>query len=230
MTYYGVDAEGVYYNFKVRPGESAEVTVQNADGTTTTKNHTYTYGLIEWTDEAKSKLGSATVADWYNLGIKQISLLTNPLYVALTSVNAADMDNFQFYLRYQQKAALIPYTFSRLPFRYPYDMSDMDTYYRMVDIQAELERLWIENFPGIIKAGKTEKVREYWEETLAQVRAAGYEEWLAYQNECFKANKESMGIAYGWPQADPAYSAPAVKLRGYPEYNKERPDYIRVSE
>lgn len=229
-TYYGVDAEGIYYNFKVRPGETAEVTVQNPDGTTEVKQHKYTYGLIEWTDEAKSKLGSATVADWYNLGIKQISLLTNPLYVSLTSVYGADMDNYQFYLRYKQKAALIPYTFSRLPFRYPYETEDMETYYRIVDIQAELERLWVENFPSFIKAGKTSKVREYWEDTLAQAKAVGYEEWLDYQNECFKKNKEQMNISYGWPMADPEYIAPEVRLQGYPEYNKEMPEYIRVSE
>lgn len=229
-TYYGINGEGVYYNFKVRPGQSANVEVKNSDGSTTTKSHVYTYGLIEWTDQAKEKLGSAKSADWYNLGIKQISMLTNPLYVALTSVHAADMDNFQFYVRYKQKAALIPYTFSRIPFRYPYDTGNLKKYNEMVDIQAELERVWVENLPGIIKAGKASKVKEYWEDALSQARSAGYKKWLAYQNQCFKANKTSMGIAYGWPKADPAYVAPSVKLRGVSTYDKPLPDYIRVSE
>ena len=39
-----------------------------------------------------------------------------------------------------------------------------------------------------------------------------------------------MNISYGWPMADPEYVAPEVRLQGYPEYNKEMPEYIRVSE
>ena len=223
--YYG-ETEGEYYNFVVRPGETRTITVNGEQ-----VEHTYTYGQIEWTDKAKELLGAANGSGWYNAGIKQISLLQNPLYVALTSVNGAEMDTYQFYIRYNQKCALIPYTYSNIPFRYNVDTSDVDTYNAMTDLQATLENVWIEALPSIIMAPNSEQALSLYESALERAKSRGYERWLEFQNASFRAYKQSLGIEYAWPMNDASYVAPEVKLLGYyDEYKKPVPDYINISE
>lgn len=222
--YYG-QTEGQYYNFLVEPGGTRTVQVDGID-----VERTYPYGLIEWTEAAKTLLGAPSGAGWYNAGIKQISILQNPLYVALTSVHGAEMDTYQFYIRYNQKAALIPYTHSRLPFRYPLDTSNLRLYNEMTDMQADLERIWIEFLPSIIMAPGQEAALNLYENALTRARNRGYERWLEYQNESYQANKTAMGITYGWPLNDPNYEAPPVRLRGfYEDYFIPVPDYININ-
>jgi hypothetical protein len=228
-TYYG--KEGTTYHFVKRPGETGETEVKKPDGTKETKTVTYKYGLIEWTDHAKALLGASNASGWYNEGIKQISLLTNPMYVMLTSKSRADMDTYQFYVRYNMKAALIPYTYSRIPFRYTVDMSDIKRYNNMIDIQENIESMWIRYLPGILMAGSKAAAEGLTQSAIAEAQAYGSAEWLAYRNEGFTAFKQAQNITYAWPKNDPSYAAPAVKLRGEPAlYAKPIPDYISISE
>lgn len=223
--YYG-EVEGQYFNYLVKPGETKTVTVNGKE-----IEHTYTYGQIEWTDAAKDLLGASSGSGWYNAGIKQISILQNPLYVSMTSMYGADMDTFQFYVRYNQKAALIPYTFSRLPFKYPIDTSDIKLYNDMTDIQANLEKVWIDYLPSIIMAGSKESAIALYETALGKAENKGYENWLEYQNASYQANKTAMGITYGWPKNNPDYVPAEVRLLGFEEeYYKSVPYYINISE
>ncbi|MDR1094387.1 MAG: hypothetical protein LBL66_09605 [Clostridiales bacterium] len=227
--YYGV--EGKTYNFATRPGETAKIAVKNADGNPTEKDHVFRYGQIEWTDYAKGLLGAPQAAGWYNEGIKQISLLTNPMYVMLTSPTRADMDTYQFYARYQMKAALIPYTYSRIPFRYNVDISDVKKFNAMVDIQEDLEAMWIRYLPTVIMAANKAAAEGQYNSAMQEADAYGYQEWLAYQNASYQNGKRQIGVTFGWPKNRPGYAAPAVKLRGEPErYKKELPAYLRISE
>ena len=222
--YYG-ETEGQYYDFVKRPGETDTITVGGED-----VSFTYPYGQVSWTQTAKDLLGAPSGSGWYNAGIKQISLLQNPLYVALTSVYGAEMDTFQFYMRYIQKAPLIPYTYSRLPFRYPLDTSDIALYNEMTDVQADLERVWIEFLPSIIMAPSASSATTLYETALERAENRGASRWLTYQNASYQANKAVMGITYGWPPNDPAYQPPEVRLQGFPEtYFKPVPDYINIS-
>lgn len=224
-SYYG-EVEGQYFNYVVEPGETQTITVNGV-----IKEHTYKYGLIEWTEAAKDLLGATNNSGWYNAGIKQISILQNPLYVSMTSLNKSEMDTFQFYIRYKQKAALIPYTYSRLAFKYPIDTSDFNLYNDMTDLQADLEKVWIDFLPTIIMASNPETAIALYNQALAKAKGKGYEEWLDFQNESYQAYKTSMGIEYGWAKNDPNYIQPEVKLLGfYEEYYIEIPDYISISE
>lgn len=223
--YYG-EVEGQYYNFVVRPGETKTITVNGQ-----TIDHTYTFGQIEWTEAAKSLLGAPSGSSWYNAGLKQISLLQNPMYVALTSLHGAEMDTFQFYVRYNQKAALIPYSYSRLPFRYPIVSTSQREYNEMIDLQADLEKVWIDYLPSIIMSSSREMAEGLYETALQRAVNKGYEEWLAFQNISYLANKQAMGITFGWIKNNPSYVAPEIRLQGYYEqYNKAIPDYINISE
>lgn len=222
--YYG--EEGVHFEFLKRPGEKEVITLP--DGSQ--KEHTYTYGKIRWTDYAKEMLGS-TANTWYAAGLKQISLLQNPMYVMMTSEFDSEMDTYQFYVRYSIKAPLLPYTYPRNYFKYGLDISNLKRYLDIVDIQEELEALWIRYLPSIVMATSEAQVRSLWQSAMQEATIYGYKDWLKYQNECFKAYKQKIGIQYSWPKNDPNYSPAPVKLLGYPdEYIKEIPDYIRISE
>ena len=218
--YYGT-TEGEYYNFVLRPGESETVV---EDGKTITK--TYKYGKIEWTDKAKALLGSQSGSGWYNAGIKQISLLCNPMYAEMTSVNGAAIETYQWYKCWDMLCGLIPYTYSKTVWDFDPDSSD-PMYAEMADVQADMEDLWIDYLPTIIMASGSEEVESLWKTVLEKCEKKGLAEWKEFRNKYFKEYKEKMGIEYGWPAADPAYEQPEVKLRGgYEEYRKEMPDYF----
>lgn len=222
--YYG--KEGVTYEYVVEPGESEIITLPDQS----TKEYMYKYGKIEWTDSAKEMLGS-TANTWYSAGLKQISLLQNPMYVMMTSVYQAEMDTYQFYVRYANKAPLIPYTHLRTYFKYGADTTDLNYYLNVIDIQEDIEATWIRYLPSIIMAATKAQVESLWRSALQETKIYGYEEWLEYQNKCFQAYKTKLGITYAWPKNDPNYAPAQIKLRGYTEeYYKEIPDFIKISE
>lgn len=222
--YYG--EEGKTFNYVVRPGEEMQITDANGNVKTVVSTH----GKIEWTDYAKEKLGSPSNT-WYPAGLKQISLLQNPMYVMMTSIYDAEMDTYQFYCRYAMKAPLIPYTYSRYTFKYPNDVSDLDKYLDITDIKADVESTWIRYLSSIVMAPNEATVRSLWQQAMDETRIYGYEELLEYQNACFKAYKQKLGIQYAWAPNQSGYVAPEIRLLGFAEeYAKEIPDYIRISE
>ncbi len=222
--YYG-ETEGEYYNFTIRPGEKRIIKVDGKD-----VERTYQYGQIEWTNKAKELLGRPNSQGWYGAGIKQISLLQNPMYVNLTSVNEAEMDTYQFYVRYNQKCALFPYTYSKLGFKYKVDSESQSTVNKMADIQARMEETLIKNIPTMILKPSS-SLDSLFASTVRELENQGLNEWLEYQNAGFKANKQQMGIQYAFPLNDPSYQAPEIKLQGdYETYKKDIPAYISISE
>ncbi|MBS1400936.1 MAG: extracellular solute-binding protein [Clostridia bacterium] len=222
--YYG--EEGKTFRYVVKPGETVEVT--KPDGSTASQ--VSTYGKIEWTDSAKEMLGS-TANTWYGAGLKQISLLQNPMYVMMTSLYSAEMDTYQFYCRYAMKAPLIPYTYPRYTFKYPLDFSDINRYLDIVDISEQIEAVWIRYLPSIVMAGSAAQAEQLWKDALKETEIYGAAERTEFHNRCFKSYKEKLGIEYAWAPNRSDYRAAAVKLRGYAaEYAKEIPDYIKISE
>ncbi|HEY8443291.1 MAG TPA: hypothetical protein VIL24_00595 [Clostridia bacterium] len=213
--YYG--QEGVTFEYLIRPGETREITVNGE-----TKTHTYTYGQIEFTDYAWEYIqsGRQTV-----LGLRATSLLWNPMYVRLTSVRGDELDIYQYYLQYNSKAALTPYTYDKRGLKFVLDPNHRD-YNEMVEIEADLINLWANKIPQIIIAPNAQKATEIYNSTLNTAKVYGYEDLLEFQNECFQKHKQKMGITYAWPKNLSTYQAPAVKLLGYPEYNKEVPANI----
>lgn len=217
--YYG-EREGEYYNFVSKPGE-----IKDENG-----KAVYPYGQIEWTDNAKALLGAPQGQAWYNAGIKQISLLQNPLYVSLTSVHGAEMDTYQFYTRYNQKCALIPYSYDKMAFKYNLDTSNKRQYNNMVNAKADIEETWIKALPNLIMRSPS-SVDALLEQTIQKTKGFGLDELIEFENQAFKAQKSKMGVSFAFPLNDPSYKAPEVKLQGfYDQYAKEIPDYIAIKE
>jgi hypothetical protein len=213
--YYG--QEGVTFNYVVRPGESREIEI---DGIS--KNHIYNYGQIEFTDYAWDYIqsGRQTV-----LGLRATSLLWNPMYVRLTSIRGDELDIYQYYLQYNSKAALTPYTYDKRGLKFVLDPNDRD-YNEMVEIEADLINLWANKTPQIIIASNSQKALEQYNSTLATAKIYGYEDLLEYQNKCFQKHKQSLGITFAWPKNLSSYQAPQIKLTGYTQYYKQVPTNI----
>lgn len=223
--YYG-ENEGEYYNFVKRPGESETINVHG-----TMVEYTYPYGKIQWTQKAKDLLGAADGSGWYNAGIKAISVLQNPMYVMLTSLYGAEMDTYQFYTRYNQKCALLPYTHSALGFKFALDYSDPKKYNEMINIQTKIEEAWIKSIPQLTMRANLDSMLNDYETTLRKTESLGYQRMIEFQNASFLANKQRMQIAFAYRLNDPEYVAPEVVLQGnYELYRKEVPDYIAIRE
>lgn len=223
--YYG-ENEGEYYEFLIRPGESATINVGGE-----TIDHTYQYGKIAWTQKGKNLIGAADSSGWYNAGIKAISLLANPMYVNLTSEHEAELDTYQFYTRYNQKCALLPYTHSKMGFKFALDVTDMKKYNEMINIQAKIEETWIKTIPQLIMKANIDSMLRDYDTTLRKTEAYGYKKLVEFQNASFLINKERMDIVFASPLNDPEYVAPEIKLQGnYELYKKELPSYLAVKE
>lgn len=223
--YYG-ENEGEYYEFIKRPGESETISPSGVP-----VNHTYRYGKIAWTQKGKDLLGSADSSGWYNAGLKAISLLCNPMYVSLTSEHQAELDTYQFYTRYNQKCALIPYTHSKLGFKFALDVTDIKKYNDMINVQTKIEEIWIKSIPQLTMRANVSSMLSDYETTLRKTESYGYKVLVEFQNISFLANKEQMNISFASPLNDPQYVAPEIKLQGdYETYKKDLPNYLAIKE
>jgi len=213
--YYG--EEGVTFNYVIRPGETKTITVNGVE-----KQHTYTYGQVEFTENAWSYIqnGNQTA-----LGLRATSLLWNPMYVRLTSVRGDELDTYQYYLQYNTKAALTPYTYSKRALKYAMDPT-AKKYDEMVDIDTDLTDLWAKRIPQIILASSAAKAEEEYDKALNTAKVYGYEDLLKFQNECFQKHKKDYGVKFAWPKNNADYVAPAIRLLGDTSYTKEIPSNI----
>jgi len=222
--YYGETGE--CYEFIVEPGEEYTTTTSTGEEIT----YVAKYGKIKWTDYGKELLGSVD-NKWYSAGIKQISLLQNPMYVMLTSEYSSEMDTFQFYCRYDMKCSLIPYTYTPTAFKYKLVADTTQELNEMATLQGTLESIWIEAIPQIIMAPSNDVAMTIYNKTLKTAKKKGYEKFLEFQNRSYQAYKEQLGLTWGWLKNDPSYSPAPVKLLGYhDEYKKDIPSHLRIAE
>ncbi len=213
--YYG-ENEGEYYNYKVKPGEVNPETGKVS-----------TYGVMEWTEAAKTALRDNNIQKCYDMGITRTTMLTNIMYTRMTSENGYAINWLQTWIEFKNKCTYFDYSVSRVPFRYPLETNDMKALRDYTDIQTDIEAVWIEAYPKMIMASSKEEMNNIYQKALADSYDKGATEWVAYRNRCFKAYKEELGISYAWPKADPAYVAPAVTLYGGSEkYMIPVPDHI----
>lgn len=200
------EEEGRFYNYVVRPGE-----VNPSTGKVST------YGVMEWTDDAKTIFGVGTGITGY--GLLRQTPLHNNIYtrISLTDDSKqvyADFSSLNSFILYQNKSAFFDYTFPRVPFRYPLDTSDRFKLNDYVTKQSDVEQIWIEALPKMIMAANHTAMKSIYDTALAQSYQAGAEEWTQFRNQSFKSYKEYLGIQYAWPKNDPNYIAPSVTLYG----------------
>ena len=211
------ETEGEYYNFTVRPGETNPATGKPS-----------TYGVIEPTQKLKEAVANGFNQSVLTLGVGRLSPLVNSMYARMVSPS----DDFAgivapwYWTVYKNKKTYFGYTYSRIPFRYPLDVSDRQALNEYSDRQADIETVWIEALPQLIMAESAESCRSLYEEALQKSYGEGVEEWLAFRNKCFVEYKKELGIDYAWPKVDPDYVAPEVTLYGNAEQYMDRPAWV----
>ena len=211
------EIEGEYYNFTVRPGEINPKTGKPSK-----------YGIIEPTDKMKRAVANGFSQSVSALGFGRMWQLVNPLYPRLTS----EHDDYAgiiapwYWTVYKNKKTYFGHTFSRVPFRYPLDVSDRKALMKYTDRQSAVEKVWIEALPQFIMASSSAEVETLYQKAYNLSLTKGAMEWLAFRNACFKEHKDYLGVEYAWPKADPDYTGASVKLYGNAADYADRPIWV----
>lgn len=211
------EIEGEYYNFVVRPGEINPKTGEPSK-----------YGIIEPTEKMKNAVANGFNQSVAMLGFGRLWPLVNPLYPRLTS----EHDDYAgiiapwYWTVYKNKKTYFDYTFSRVPFRYPLDLSNRRAINDYINRQADIEMIWIDALPRMIMAANSAQLEQIYNNALSLSYSKGANEWMAFRNQCFKDYKVYLGIDFAWPKADPAYVAPAVTLFGVADQYMNRPEWV----
>jgi len=211
--------EGEYYNYDLRPGQINPKTGKPSR-----------YGTIVPTQKFKDVVTNNSFSGQSPVmfGLGRNSPLVNQLYARLTSESLGYSGIFsaQDWVTYKDKSVYSDYTFPRVPFNYPMDVSDRKATNDYMQRQADIEAVWITALPKMMMAGSDTELKQIYDDALALSIAKGANEWLAFANKDFKSYKEKLGIKYAWPKADPAYVSPPVRLYGNTDGIIQRPKWI----
>lgn len=221
LVYYGVDtaedAENGTYSYVKQPGESVTL----SDGT----QHVYKYGQMEYTDEVKE----AFQTNVESYGIYFCMFLCNPMYVNLTSVDGGQFNNYRDYVKWNSRAALIPYSYDHRGFEFILDSSD-SRYKTGLTTQSNIRSKWYKKYAEIIGLDSAEAVAAEIDEIIQWCKSAGLDEYIEFNNDCFQAHKERLGIEFAYPANDPDSSYHTLTITsvyGDTSYYKEIPENMK---
>ncbi len=218
LIYYGIDkaqddVKGTF-KYKTQPG----TTVDLGNG----KTHTYRYGQIEYTDEIIQALRTNVE----NYGIYFCMFLCNPMYMYLTSTTGGQFNNYRDYVKWNSRAALIPYTYNYRGFDFSLDSSD-SRYKFGLTASGNMRSKWFKKIAGIIASPDAATVEKEIKSLLDWCeKSEKLSEYIAYKNDCFKAHKKRLGIIYAYAPNDPLSTYKNLKIDtiyGVTKYNKEIP-------
>ncbi len=167
------------------------------------KTYTYKYGQIEYSAAAKAAWNSGNVNSY---GFYQMTLFYKPMYMYLSSASGGQFNNYRDYVKYNSKAAIIPYAYSYRGFEFELDSSDK-RYTELYTVEATLRNKWFQKYTGIIGSDSSETVEKEIRKMLVWCESVGLDDYIAFKNECFQAHKKKMGIAYASPINDPKNTA-----------------------
>lgn len=222
LIYYGIDTaedsdNGTFYYTK-QPG----TTVTLANG----KEYTYKYGQIEYTEE----LQKALKVNVENYGIYFCMFICNPMYMYLTSTTGGQFNNYRDYVKWNSRAALIPYTYNYRGFDFVLDSSD-SRYKKGLTAAGNMMAKWYKKYTGIIAAASAEDVKAQIKNVLAWCESSEkLSEYIAYKNDCFRAHKAKLGMAYAYPPNDPTSDYANLKITtifGNTSYYKSVPQNMK---
>lgn len=221
LVYYGIDTaedpeNGTFY-YVTQPGE----TVTLEDGT----QYTYKYGQMDYTEEVKT----AFQTNVESYGIYFCMFLCNPMYVNLTSVSGGQFNNYRDYVKWNSRAALIPYSYDKRGFEFMLDSSD-ERYKSSLNTQSNMRSQWYRKYADIIGQESAADVASEIADMIAWCERAGLDEYIAFNNDCFQEHKQRLGMEYAWAPNDPdsAYHDLTItSIYGDVSYYKEVPEYMK---
>lgn len=219
-TYFG--EEGKTYTVEKQPGETGTVLV---GGQST--EYTYPYGQMKWTNLAWNAYQHYNYID---LKIHTYSYLQNPLYAYLADYTGQGHGFITManYMNYNHKAAYMPLTYSKIPFKFNLD-SSAGNYTQMVTLQSSLELHWLQYISKIIMAATEQEASSLYDKALSDAHSLGSNSLLAFQNESFLKLKQSMGLDFAWPKNRSDYSNIKLGLLGDTSYVLDVPDNVNFT-
>lgn len=221
LVYYGINTEddpenGTYF-YTVQPGTS--VTLENGE------EYVYKYGQIDYIDEVKE----AFKTNVENYGVYFCMFLCNPMYVNLTSVYGAQLNNYRDYVKWNSRSALIPYSYDKRGFEFLLDSSDA-RYKESLTAQSNIRSKWYKKYAEVIGLSSAQEVKAEIETLLKWCESAGLSKFVEFNNACFQAHKERLGIEYAWKPNDSSsdYSDLTItSVFGDVSYYKEIPERLK---
>lgn len=224
LIYYGIDtaedaANGTYF-YTTEPG--TEVTL--GDGS----KYVHKYGQMDYTEEVKT----AFQTNVESYGIYFCMFLCNPMYVNLTSVNGGQFNNYRDYVKWNSRAALIPYSYDKRGFEFALDMSD-SRYKSSLTTQSNIRSKWYKKYAEIIGLPSKEAVAAEIADLLNWCNSAGLEGYIEFNNDCFQAHKQRLGMQYAWAPNDKSSGYSALRIDsvyGNVSFYKEVPEYMKETD
>ena len=168
-------------------------------------------------------------ADWADYGFLYSNPLVNPMYPRLASNRGGVFNSFNDYVDHNIKAAITDYTYSQRGLEFARNASDKN-YRNIVNKSSSINDAWVEKIPMIIRASSLNEARAIWSATVQQAKAMGSADVLRFDDACFQANKQALGMSFAWPPVDPesGYSALTVtSIYGNTSYNLAIPSDIK---
>jgi len=133
------------------------------------------------------------------------------------------------YYGHNLKAAITDFTFTQRGLEFARDASKKN-YRDIVNKASSIQDNWVEKIPQIIRATSAAQARSIWQSAVGQAKSMGSAQVLAFDNECFLANKTALGMTYAWPPNDPASGYSELKVTsiyGNTDYNLVIPPDIK---
>lgn len=212
-TYFG--QEGETYTVEKAVGTTENITVNGES-----VSYTYPYGQMKWTDSAWNAYQHY---NFTKLKIHTYSYLQNPLYAYLTDATGKGYGYITManYMNYNHKAAYMPLTYNKIPFKFNLDPNHSD-YTKMIALQSQLELHWIQYISRIIMAPTATEASSLYDKALQDAQKQGSESLRAFQNASFLALKSKMGLTNAWPP-NVGEIPTTMPLRGDRSYELEVP-------
>lgn len=161
--------------------------------------------MVKYTDKYLQMKKAGTLSGY---GINCLTVLMNLAY--LDPITSHEGDTAEEIYFDNLKRPLRPYSYSYKISWPKLDVSDPD-YMTHVRNKTRMDARWAEYLPNIIRAESAEKSAEVFAETITAMNRAGREAYYEFYADAYAAQKERMGIAWGWPKNDPDYTVPTLR-------------------
>lgn len=217
--FYGLEDED--YTYIVEPGGQASKVIQGV-----TKNVTYKYGLVEYSDQAWTDIKNEETASY---GFGYSNILVNPMYPRLTAQKGEVLNTYSDYIGYNLKAAMADYTYNHNAFEYTRDATK-NNFTSIINKSNNITNLWGLYTPRVISAASAEQASSIYDSTVNQMKSMGSGDILAFDNVEFLANKNNFGVEFAWPKNDPDsnyHDLTITSIYGNTSYNLEIPEELK---
>ena len=132
--------------------------------------------------------------------------MCDQLYMLRTSIYGGQFNNYRDYVKWNSRAALIPYSYNRRGFSFNLDSKD-SRYKSALNAKSNMIAKWYKKYNSIIAASNEASVIKQIDDILAWCESSEHlSDYIAFMNDCFQLHKQKLGIQYAFAPNDPSSS------------------------